>query len=80
MKKEEIVKNVVYGIDDMILESEDRKYALALEDVFAGIEEKELFESEEEFEKLVKEELKAQKYNFYYDNEKYEPGTLVVEE
>ena len=40
---------------------------------------KELIESEEEFEKLVKAELKAQKYNFYYDNEKYEPGTLVVE-
>ena len=79
MNKLEIIKNIVDGIDDMILYSENKKAVIAVEDIFNGLDddEKNIFENEKELEKLVVEELNKQEYIIDTDDN-YEPGTLIV--
>ena len=77
MNKEKIIKNVVNGIDDQILES--GKAVVCLEDIYNNmdLDLKEFFVDEKEFTKEVKEELNTQNYEIDTDDN-YEKGTLIV--
>ncbi len=79
MDKLEIIKNIVDGIDDMILYSENKKAVIAVEDIFNWLDddEKNIFENEEVLEKLVIEELNKQEYIIDTDDN-YEQDTLIV--